>query len=90
MPTNLPASFPKYRLYQKNSKQRGFGYTYFSEPCPPPTPHLGIFQISQIALSKKAFTTANSAKYCDTSSGFYTIFWAKFPDSSQLFGTQVP
>ena len=27
----LPASFPEYRLYQKNSKLRAFGYIYFSE-----------------------------------------------------------
>ena len=52
MPTNLPASFPKYRLYQKNSKQRGFGYTYFSEPCPPP-PTSEFFRFLKLLLAKK-------------------------------------
>ena len=46
MPTNLPASFPKYRLYQKISKQRGFEYTYFSEPSE-------FFRFLKLLLAKK-------------------------------------
>ena len=77
-------------------------YILFWTSSRSPTPQ-EFYRICQFTLSKQAFTTANSAKLCDTSSGFPPSFFSKiswlsrsswdssswtFPDFSQKWITR--
>ena len=82
---NLKNSYNQVWDIPEKLQTEGFEDTYTFLKKPP-----WIFYICQFTLRKQAFTIVNSAKLCDTPTGFPPNFLAKFPDSPWLFGTQVP
>ena len=83
----LPASFPEYGLYQKNQNRGDLDiYTFLNSPLPL-LPE--FFRLVNLLLANKLLRLQILQNIVRLLQGFYTIFLAKFPDSSWLFGTQV-
>ena len=81
----LLASFPKYGLYQKNSKQRGLRiHILFWKKSP------AFFIFVNFLLENKLLPLWIPESCVTPLQGFYPIFLAKFSDSPWLFGAQVP